>query len=86
MTLLLAALLLVAFVLHEATLAPFGAASFDLMTRDGEAAARSLLDVRLEEREQWLRALPCRASTTGAHWSDGGRAASDCTTSSVCSG
>ncbi len=50
----LAGLLFVAFVLHEATLAQFGAPSLDLVTRDGGAAARSLLDVRLEEREQWL--------------------------------
>lgn len=54
----LAGLLFVAFVLHEATLAQFGAASLDLLPRDaGEGMVRSLLDVRLEVDEQWLLLL-----------------------------
>lgn len=51
----LAGLLFVAFVLHEATLSQFGMASLDLVAKEaGGAVPRTLLDVRLEEGEQWL--------------------------------
>jgi NADH-quinone oxidoreductase subunit M len=49
----LAGLLFVAFVLHRTTLEQFGVSNLDLTLLGGEVG-RTLLDVRIEESDQWV--------------------------------